>query len=99
MKALILATLVCSLAACNLTGNVQQQEELGCTAVAATYQVLTIANQHGKLTAVDKQAVMDKESLIDGVCKSPTPLTAAQLKALGYQDAVAFITTLAARVK
>jgi len=89
MKRLILTmALVLGLASCGLT--MQQKAATACTARATAIEALVVANNKGKLSAIQQAKVTEAINLTKGICTDPTAptITSAQVDILTQYLAV-----------
>lgn len=97
------AGLALALAACGgvatTSSTPQQQVAAGCATAAAAIKSLTLANQFGKLSDDQQDAVLRAIGVTNPICAAPHPPTLDALKLLAFQQAIAILAAQAAELE
>lgn len=78
-------------AGCQSTGGLDspaQKVAAGCLTVAGALDALTVANDHGKLTTSQQNAVLVAKAKTDIICLDDEPPTLDDLRAAAFQAAI-----------
>jgi uncharacterized protein YceK len=101
MKAFVLMLMVLALTACSGCSGIQthnQQVATGCATASAAIRTLTVANEAGKLSAEQQQAVLSAIGHIEPICSADSPPTMDQLKLEAFTQAIAILQAQAVRI-
>lgn len=102
---IVIAGLLLALSACGgcsgvaTTSTSQQQVATGCATASAAIKSLTLANQFGKLSDDQQDAVLRAIGVTNPICAAPNPPTLDALKLLAFQQAIAILTAQAAELE
>lgn len=86
------------LSACTSMGFKTESQRIAasCAIATATLEVLTVANQEGKLSPSQQTQILNAVGLITPICTAPEPPTLDDVKLSAFTQAIAILQTRAA---